>query len=212
MHIAHVAPHILFDVWLEVVNLMHFLCSALCAKMTRNSQGFGTPQLLGVQLKKLPKVLVFRKLWISILWNWICKMSGPSPCRSLWSRHFHGAVVFGGASLASSDALPESCSMRAEGLGSKCCLVYCDALVFLGIVLGWNGKRAEFPLETQSVIVKCKIRKKFLPEISQPYLQWSGNRSAKAVTDLHAMRLRTQEWCPCCVLNLQTSSLIEMSN
>lgn len=125
---------------------------------------------------------------------------------------FMVAAVFGGASLASSAALPGSCSIRAEGLGSKCYLVYWDALVFLGIVLGWNGKRAEFPLETQSVIVKRKTRKKDLPEISQPYLQWSGNRSAKAVTDLHAVRLRTQEWCLCCVLNLQTSSLREMSN
>lgn len=69
-------------------------------------------------------------------------------------------VGFDGASLASSDALPESCSMRAEGLTSKCYLVYTDALVFLGIVLGWSGKRAEFPLEIKSVIVKYKTRKK----------------------------------------------------
>lgn len=89
MHIAHVALHILLDVWPEVVNLLHFLCSALCAKMIRNSQGFEMPQLLGVQLKKLLKVLLFRKLWISVLWNWACKMSGPSPWRSLRSRHFH---------------------------------------------------------------------------------------------------------------------------
>lgn len=102
-------------------------------------------------------------------------------------------VGFDGASLASSDALSESCSMRAEGLTSKCYQVYTDALVFLGIVLGWSGKRAEFPLEIKSVIVKYKTRKKkYLPEISQPYLQWIG----KSGIDLHAMRFRDRGGLP----------------
>lgn len=211
MHIAHVALHILFDVWLEVVNLMHFLCSALCAKMIRNSQGFGMPQLLGVQLKKLLKILLFRKLWISVLWNWACKLSGPSLWRSLWSRHFPQLQVgFGGASLASSDALPVMLH-EGRGLGSKCYLVYCDTLVFLGI--GWNGKRADFPLEIKSVIVECKTRKKST-FLRYPSLIFSGLATGLPKLWLTFMLwgLETEEWCLCCVLNLQTSGLIEISN
>lgn len=75
--------------------------------------------------------------------------------------------------MAHSDARPESCSMRAEVLGSKCYLVYWDTLVFLRIVLGWNGKRAEFPLEIKSVIIKCKTRKKST-FLRYPSLVFSG--------------------------------------